>query len=210
MLAELRKARGLSQEELGKSIGKNQDWVYHREKGELRIKPADRLRLAKALGVPEVALLASESGSQLPNMGALIPGPTGKVKVYGAVSAGDGNTSTFDPAEVDVPMELCRPDFGALVIEGDSMMDFLHPADVAIFKDWKTEKLGHIVAAELPDGTWVTKHMVFEDGTFKLRSLNGKYPDIQPPFRIAGFLVGLVRDDGPERLIRLNPFGLKI
>jgi transcriptional regulator with XRE-family HTH domain len=216
MLAELRKSRGLSQAELGEIIGETQDWVYNREKGITRIRTKDRVRLALALGVAENALSSigvSESraayGDPLPNRGILQPAQTGKVKVYGAISAGEGNTSHFDASEVEVPIELTRPDFGALVIEGDSMMDFLHPSDVAIFRDWQTEKLNHVVAAELPDRTWVVKLMVYEDGAFKLRSLNDKYKDVTPPFRIAGFLVGFVRDDGPERLIRMNPYGLK-
>ena len=217
MLAELRKSRGLSQTELGEIIGESQDWVYNREKGITRLRSKDKTRLAMALGVPETAIgsgsvvreTMTPYGSALPNVGQLQASRTGRVKVYGAVSAGSGNTSHFDSAEVEVPIELSRPDFGALVVEGDSMMDFLHPSDVAIFKDWPTEKLNYIVAAELPDRTWVVKLMVFEDGRFKLRSMNPNYPDIEPPFRISGFLVGFVRDDGPERLIRLNPYGLK-
>lgn len=175
------------------------------------MRQKDRQRLAMALGVADTDLQSVDPAirhSPLPSLGNLRP-TLGKVKVYGAVSAGEGNTSHFDDSEIPVPIELARPDFGALVVEGDSMMDFLHPRDVAIFKDHQTEKLGYIVAAELPNRSWVAKMMVFDDGRFKLRSLNGNYPDIEPPFRISGFLVGFVRDDGPERLIRLNPYGIK-
>lgn len=207
MLAELRKSRGLSQEALGELLGKNQDWVYNRESGQVRIKEKDREKLARVFGVSEDVLIPGDA--TVPSTGALRPRPSGKVKVYGAISAGEGNTSTFDASEVEVPLELCRPDFGALIIEGDSMMELLHPSDIAIFKDWKSDKLNYVVAAELPDRSWVVKLMVHEEGAFRLRSLNTKYKDIYPPFRIGGFLVGFVRDDGPERLIRLNPYGIK-
>jgi phage repressor protein C with HTH and peptisase S24 domain len=187
---------------------------YERGRTKIKSTTLGRLRavlgpfddVGRIFGAPKE--LTPEPG-KLPNVGQLVPGAVGKVKIYGGVSAGEGNTSTIDSNEIEVPLELCRPDFGALIIEGDSMMDFLHPSDVAIFKDWRSEKLNHIVAAELPDKSWVVKLMVYEEGAFRLRSINGAYKDIHPPFRIAGFLVGFVRDDGPERLIRLNPFGLK-
>lgn len=186
------------------------------ERGRTRIKPTILRQLTAILGpFDDVGRIfgppkeLTPEPVRLPSLGLLQPAPTGTVKIYGNVSAGDGNTSHFDSTEIEVPLELCRPDFGALIVEGDSMMEFLHPSDVAIFKDWPTEKLNHVVAAELPDKTWVVKLMVYEDGAFRLRSMNGNYKDIYPPFRVSGYLVGFVRDDGPERLIRLNPYGLK-
>jgi phage repressor protein C with HTH and peptisase S24 domain len=134
---------------------------------------------------------------------------TGKIKIYGAASAGRGNASSVDGQELDVPIEFARPDYGGLIVEGDSMMPFLHPGDIAIFRDHPEPKPNAIVAAEIPGGEWVIKKAVHTGERYALRSLNPAYEDIKGRFRVYGFLVGFVRDDGPERLIRLNPYGLK-
>lgn len=131
-----------------------------------------------------------------------------RIKVYGGISAGDGNTAEFDVDEVDIPAQFAREDYGALVVDGDSMMPFLQPSDIVIFRDWTREKVGHVMAAALPNGDWVVKQLVHDGGQFKLRSLSGRYPDIEAPFKLAGYLVGVVRDQGAERLIRLNPYGI--
>ena len=135
--------------------------------------------------------------------------PSGRIKIYGAVSAGTGNTMTIDAEEMDVPIQFARDDYGALIIDGDSMIPFLQPSDVVIFKDWSMPKPGHVVAAQLEDGSWVAKLMVYENASYKLRSLNPMYKDYDRSFTITGFLVGIVRDVGDERVIRLNPYGIR-
>lgn len=137
------------------------------------------------------------------------PEPSGKLKIYGTISAGLGNTSSIDAVEMDVPIQFARDDYGGLIIEGNSMEPFLRPSDVAIFRDWYAEKPGHVVAAQLGTGEYVAKFMDTTRNGYRLRSFNTEYPDILDDFRILGFLVGYIRDDGPERIIRLNPYGLK-
>lgn len=137
------------------------------------------------------------------------PEEGGKIKVYGSSSAGRGNTSSIDPGEIDVPIELCRDDYGALVIEGDSMMPFLQPSDVTVYRDWHYPKVGSIMAATLANGDWVTKLVAHENGRFLLRSLDSRYEDITEDFTLSGYLVGIIRENGPEKLIRMNPYGLR-
>ena len=135
---------------------------------------------------------------------------SGRVKIYGAISAGTGNTSSIDGADLDVPIQFARDDFGALIVEGDSMLGLLHGGDIAIFRDHFHAKPDAIMACELTeDRSWVVKKIVWNGDRYVLRSLNPSYPDLTAPFRPTGFLVGIVRDDGPERLIRLNPYGIK-
>jgi SOS-response transcriptional repressor LexA len=133
---------------------------------------------------------------------------SGSVKVYGSVSAGDGNTSNVDSNEIEVPIQFARDDFGALIVEGDSMLPLLHGGDIAIFRDHYHPKPGAIMACEI-EGGWVVKKVVYERDRYVLKSLNPQHPDIVEAFRPTGFLVGIVRDDGPERMIRLNPYGIK-
>lgn len=90
------------------------------------------------------------------------------------------------------------------------MMPELLPGDICIFRDSVQPKMDQIIAAELEGGTWVIKKLTFENGSWVLLSVNNKYEPYHGPFRISGYLVGLIRDDGPERLIRLNPYGLKL
>lgn len=135
---------------------------------------------------------------------------TVRLKIYGGISAGDGNTSSIDPDEIDIPLEYARQDFGALYVEGDSMMPYLQPSDLVIFRDWTKEKIGYIFAAELEDSTWVVKALVYEGGKFKLRSANPDYADIEGPFKLTGYFVGFIRDDGPRRTMMLDGRGLKL
>lgn len=163
------------------------------------------LKIAEVLKV-RLSDLTEEPSGRLPRPR---PQPMGSLKIYGGVSAGSGSTTTFELTELDVPPQFAREDYGALVVEGDSMMPFLESSDIAIFRDWFTPKPGFVMAAELADGSWVAKLVVYEGGEYLLRSLNDKYTDIRSGYRLGGFLVGLVRDSGPERTIRLNPYGIR-
>lgn len=207
-LRQIRGAYGLDQKGLADMLGVSRSAVGNWEAEKPTPMPADMRGKVAAL-FPDIPL-QSEGGPKLP--GVLVPEETGKVKVYGSVSAGDGNTSSVDGAELEVPVQFARQDFGALVVEGDSMMPFLMPSDITIFRDHRQEKVGHIMCAQTAAGEWVVKKLVYESGSFRLRSLNSErnYPDIEPPFTLCGYLVGLVRDEGTERLIRLNPQGLRL
>lgn len=208
---------GMKQNRLAESTGISQARISGWENGKHDPHPADLInRIARELGVSTQWLVTGDG--QGPTGFAATPltprtfsEATGTIKVYGPVQAGNkGNVMAPDLDEIEVPAQFAQPNYGALIVEGDSMLPFLHPSDVVIFKDWAAEKPGHIMAAELEDGTWVVKMLVYDEEQYKLRSLNQKkYQDIATNFRLSGFLVGIVRDDGPERLIRLNPFGLK-
>jgi len=135
--------------------------------------------------------------------------PTAQIKIYGAVSAGDGHTGEIDDHYMDVPVEFARQDYAGLIADGMSMFPLIAPGDTLIFCDHVAPKLGYIFAVELPGGEWVVKQLAEKDGEIVLRSLNPHYDDIHGPYRLGGFLVGVIHDDGPERIIRLNPHGIK-
>lgn len=193
----------------------------------------DQAALAKMIGVSRSTIANYESGSTIPpdtlaKLRRLMPDeplnereesvrltrpskqPVRKLKIYGSISAGDGNVSAFDADEYYIPVDLARDDYGGLVIDGDSMEPLLHAGDLAIFRDWKHPKLHSVMAAQLPDSTWVCKQLVYRDGQIVLHSLNETYKDISGPYTVSGFLVGYIRDLGPERIIRINPYGIKV
>ena len=205
----------MKQADLAKRIRVSSSRLSNWENGDHDPSDMEALnRIADALEVSSKWLLTGESDALRSGTGVQLPRTkpelSGKIKLYGRIGANPhGNTSYIDSDEIDVPHELSREDYGGLVVEGDSMLPFLHPSDIVIFRDWPAEKIGHVMAAQLDDGDWVVKLLVYEDGAFRLRSINGRYPDVTDGYRLAGFLVGIVRDDGPERLIRLNRYGLK-
>lgn len=166
-------------------------------------------RIASILEVPVEVLRDGAVVREDPTLPRTRSIPTGRLKVYGALSAGDGNASEGDESFIDVPIELAREDYGAMMIEGDSMMPFLYPGDTAIFQDFRREKVGHVVAACIEDHKWVAKLCAFDGKQFVLRSLNPQYPDIIEDFRIQGFLVGLIHEDGLDRIVHTNPHGIK-
>lgn len=224
-ITELRTARKplLTQERLAEQLGVARSTVAQWERNRNEPGPDMLRRLAAFFDVPPSYILDEPAPAQMQvrepqatydrsnvSGGMMkIRGSTSfRVKIYGGISAGDGNTSPIDVDEIDIPAEFARDDYGALVIDGDSMHPFLFSSDIAIFRDWTQRKVGMITAARLENGDWVCKQMVYENGRYLLRSFNPKYPDITEGFQPMGYLVGIVRDIGPERLVRLNPYGL--
>ncbi|RYG32185.1 LexA family transcriptional regulator [bacterium] len=138
--------------------------------------------------------------------------PMGKVKLYAAVSAGTGNAVSIQENEVPVPVEMSRDDYGAMLVDGDSMLPLLQDGDVAVFKDSSEGRIGQIVAASTDDrAEWFVKQLQRgPNGKVVLASLNLGYQDIEDDFDIHGYLVGYFRVEGPERSSRYNPYGLLV
>lgn len=214
----------LTQEGLARRAGISRAALAHYER-EARTPSIETARsLSRVLGVSVDELVAEDKLPEearvtaasrfIPASGvmrrSLRSETTGRIKVYGAVSAGRGGVANLDDDYLDVPIEFAREDYAAMVVEGDSMLPLLEPSDLAIFKDHRAQKVGYVMVCRLMhSGDWVVKLMVYENGMYKLRSLNNSYPDITEGYEIFGFLVGMIRDNGPERTIRLNPYGLK-
>ena len=220
VLADLIQNKGFERKEFAQLLGVSDDVLSHIVRGVTRLHGERRKRAAAILNMDEAELRRKMlNGKQAQAVPLMVreplklipttPQATGMVKIYGPISAGGGNVAQVDWSEIEVPIEFSRQDYGGLVVDGDSMMPFLHHGDVCIFKDWQQVKPNHIVAAALPDGSWVVKKAIYRGDRFILESLNPTYDPIESSFKIAGFLVGFVRDDGPERLIRLNPYGLR-
>ncbi|RYG31462.1 helix-turn-helix transcriptional regulator [bacterium] len=202
---------GMDQKALAARLGVSSSRLSNWENGKHE-PPQSFLDLAAAaLEVAPRWLSTGEGSRTEAKLTPTFPAGLSAVKVYGTVSAGNGNARPFDEDEVYVPNELARSDYGALIVDGDSMNPLLFNSDVAVFKDSREGRVGQIVAACMEDGSeWVVKQLQRGgDGRLVLASLNQGYGDIAPPFEIHGYLVGYYRVEGPERTIRYNPYGLK-
>lgn len=173
-------------------------------------------RIAKALDVSAKWLLTGEvptEETKPATMMRTIPLPTGKLRLLNAASAGPGNANAIDEYEVEVPAQLCRDDYGALYVEGDSMLPLLRNGDVAVFQETCDARQGQIIAATIgEDGNedWLIKVVTREkDGVLALSPLNTDYSTIIGSFTVHGRLVGIYRVEGPEHTVRFNPLGLK-
>lgn len=214
LLRKVRESRRpkLTQRDVANLLGINEETYRSYECNRSRLPVNLAKKLAAEWNVPFQAFYGTDAPilkvHETVTPYSLRPEPTGRVKVYNAASAGNHGAAIIDEFEMDVPVQFAREDYGALVVDGDSMMPELHPGDICIFKDSVQPKVNTIVAAELENGDWVIKKLVFEDGLWHLASINNHYEPIRSAFRLTGFLVGMIRDDGPERLIRMNPYGL--
>lgn len=135
----------------------------------------------------------------------LAPMPTGRIKIAGPIGAGVAPNHASDADDsLNVPLEFARESHSGLVAQGDSMMPFIHPGDVLIFRDSPLEKIGKIVCAKVDNEPFpVAKKLVFEDGSFRLRSLNPAYGDMSArSIQMIGYLIGIV---GAEGLLAIGP-----
>ncbi|RYG42174.1 helix-turn-helix transcriptional regulator [bacterium] len=202
---------GMDQKTLAARLAISSARLSNWENGKHDPPPDFVARLAEALEIAPRWLSSGEGPKGEARLTPTFPAGLSAVKVYGTVSAGNGNARPFDEDEVYVPNELARSDYGALIVDGDSMNPLLFNADVAVFKDAREGRVGQIVAACMEDGSeWVVKQLQRgDDGRLVLASLNHGYPDIAVPYEIHGYLVGYYRVEGPERTIRYNPYGLR-
>ena len=202
---------------------------------ELKAFRKDQLRLtqdalAKELNVQRSAYANWESGySSIPedkltalrNLGFqadvsaprnLAPGVEVPLRFIGSVAA-DTIANWTDPFESEtfefVPPEMAdrRGRFCARVAS-DSMMDFLHVDDVAIFQSDEAHRVGRVVLYRTKDNKLAVKELRYRDGDYWLHSLNPRYEDCQANGQVVGYLVGIVRAWGTRRMSLYDPNGL--
>lgn len=213
-IRERREQMGMTQAELGARIGKSGSSVRVYEHGNSQIwRHQDLLAaIAAALSLKLEDLTAGASDAPTPkrSLRPLRGTPEGRIKVLGAAAAGNDPAGLPDDDLMNVPIEMADPDYSGLFVEGDSMMPFLHPADIAIFRDHPSERVGLIFAVRRPDNGICVKRLIF-DGGWKLESLNPSYEPVplMPGDQLLGFLVGLVRTEGSKRTIVHDPAGLR-
>lgn len=177
--------------------------------------PPDSLipAIAAALNTSE-GWLKGESKEMIPT-GLEMPHAMrmGKLPLLSTGQAGRGDS---DPLEehLAVPIQFMFPDYGCLLVKGDSMGDTLHNSDVAIFREWFTPRVGKIGAIRTSDNEILVKRYQYDSlgREWVLTSDNKQYDPIPmgPGFAYLGYLVGFYRYELGEETYRHNRAGLDI
>lgn len=186
----------VTQEEMAERLGVQRSVYKNWEYGS-NMPPATVLERLHDMGME-----ASKERRQV--MSKLRSGAVARLKVLGAIGAGTEPNSQPEPSELDsVPVEFARADYSGLVVEGDSMLPYLQPGDILVFKDSKIPKLNRIMAVRVDDAPeLLVKRLVHGPEGWELHSANPAYKPIVATHKIEclGFLVGVIGD-----ALRLGP-----
>lgn len=190
----------VTQEEMAERLGVRRS-VYKNWEYGMNAPPASIIARLEDLG-----LEASKERAKA--MAKLRSGATARLKVLGSIGAGSGPDGQPDPEELEsVPVEFARSDYSGLVVEGDSMLPYLQPGDILVFKDTRIPKLNKIMAVRVDGGPeLLVKRATHAGGDgWELHSANPSYPPVHPGHQLEclGYLVGIIGDTiriGPEEL----------
>lgn len=163
--------------------------------------PANVLEKAKRL-------LKNETGPPLiPASELQIPIP-----YIGSVAA-SGMDNWCDPFESEV-FEFVPPEMGdpkgrfCCHVIGDSMYPLLVPGDLCVFHRTDIPKIGAVVLFRSFENKVTIKTLKHDGRMYILHAENPEYEDVTGAGSMVGYLVGIVRQQGAERMTRYNPHGI--
>lgn len=153
MLKQLRKERGLSQDELAALLGTTKQVISRYENAQRMPRLSVVSEYARKLGVP-LSLLSGESAAE-----PEAPTPGGRrVPILGGAACGEPIYQPGDGTEFVVVDEDISCDF-ALIAQGDSMTgDRIHSGDIVFIRRQDTVRDGEIAAVAL-DNELTLKHV---------------------------------------------------
>ena len=173
-IKNLRTARGLSQEELGRMVGVQRAAVQKWESGKTtNLKRETIKKLAEFFGVSPAAFIA-ESIKQEDVSTTHI-----SVPVYGYIPAGIPMEAIEDVLGYeDIPADWARGNksFFALKIKGDSMYPNYLDGDVIIFEKTDTAESGKDVAVFISNMEATFKRLERSFDGITIKPLNPSYP----------------------------------
>lgn len=168
LIKKLRKEKGMTQEELGKLLGKNRAAINKMESGAtVNFKRDTLLKLSEIFNITVTDLLQSDK-----------PKPTHKrIPVLGKVAAGEPIEQVEDIIGYEeIPFSLAETaTYFALKIRGDSMEPRMYDGDVVIVRQQECAENGDIVIASVNGKDATCKRFRKTDSGIMLISLNSKY-----------------------------------
>lgn len=172
-------------------------------------------QISDALNIQPSVLLNPQSFEKIlavPSIRRTMPSQEAKLPKIAPIQAGAVWTDPFQSDDTEtVPIDLYREDRFCTTVEGDSMMPFLHPGDLAVFERLnKPARVGDIILARKEDGSMTIKRLGHDGRTFTLDPINTSYPPMTAEQWInEGLLVGRVRDVGTQRTTTQDSYGLR-
>lgn len=189
----------LTQEEMAKRLGVKRSAYKNWEYGD-NMPPDSVLPTLRDLGMEDAPIVRAGVRTK-PRR--LVSGRVGRLRIAGAVAAGDG-ANDIEPEELDnVPIEFAQPDYSGLIADGPSMLPYIQPGDILVFKDSKVPKLNRIVCARIDaDPQLVVKTLTHSGDQWVLEAANANFGSIIPTHHLdmIGYLVGIIGDG-----IRIGP-----
>jgi len=134
------------------------------------------------------------------------------VPFIGYVAASDPVDWT-DPFESD-EFEYVPPEMGdargrfACKIASDSMMPLLEPHDICVFQRTEVPKIGHIILFRSKENLVTVKQLKHDGETYLLQPLNPRYQVNPAEGSMLGYLVGIVRERGTQRITIFDSSGI--
>lgn len=194
-LTNFRLSRRMTQKELAGKLGVERDTYKNWEYGQ-NDPPREILEKLRSMGFRQ-ALAVKEHAIGLDRWVRTVTAlPQAPIRNLGYV--GGGEESSADPYEGQffVPIEFAAEDHGGFELEGNSMLPFLHPGDVLIFKLTYQPKIGRINIMVAPgDSKPVAKQLEMREGRLRVESFNADYQPFEPDgTRFMGFLIGIIGD----------------
>ena len=204
-IKELRKARGMTLEQVGNIVGVGKSTVRKWETGMIANMGQDKLAsLAEALGVHPGELMGWNTPPSLPTPDE--PESTAVFPVIGEIAAGFDHIALdeWDGETVEIPtsyMKGDRSEYFVLRIKGDSMYPLYMDGDRVLIHKQDTVDYGGQIAAIMYDDDLSTLKRVemTSGGAMRLIALN----PMVPPIKIEGERLDHCRIIGvPKILIR--------
>lgn len=201
-LREFRKRNGFTQQEMADKLGIKRSRYANFEVG-LSTPDADLMVKLRALG------LADEVGPPtIPASQLQIPIP-----YLGLISASDP-VSWTDPFDSDT-FEFVPPEMGdpkgrfSCRVASDSMMPLLQPNDLCIFQKTDVPRIGHVILFRSFEHKITIKLLKHDGENFVLTPLNPKYESVIAEGTMLGYLVGIVREFGTQKMTLYDATGIR-
>lgn len=201
-LREFRREKGWTQQELADALGVSRSLVAMVESGKSEIGAKVMVTL-RSLGFE-----VREVGDPLiPASQLLVPLP-----YIGYIAASDPVNWT-DPFESET-FEYVPPEMGdargrfACRISSDSMYPLLEPQDVCVFQRTDIPRIGQVILFRSDEGLVTVKQLKHDGFRFMLIPLNSRYDAFPAEGSMLGYLVGIVRERGTQRITIYDSSGI--
>ncbi|MBP3401688.1 MAG: helix-turn-helix domain-containing protein [Clostridia bacterium] len=178
-LKEMRKAKGLTLEDLAEKLGTSRQTIHRYENGTIsNIPPEKVVLLAEALDTTPASLMGWESGEQLSTFDNIIPISMKRLPILGEIACGKPIYASEEHESYALVDSGVDADF-CLVAKGDSMIGArILDGDIVFVRAQSSVDNGEIAAVIIDDEATL-KRVYFYPGESKL-ILSAENPKYAP------------------------------